>query len=139
MVKAWLSFCYDLSLNRNHQRKAQIMADQIHKRFSDSQIKALIESYLNKEIELSYILSILGIGRSRFFEILKTYRQNPQTFSIDYYRKSINRKISINNLELAVSGVPIRAYTSLRIVPDKQSGFSEVRFWYDDKLVGVRG
>jgi hypothetical protein len=94
MVKVWLSFCYDLSLNRNHQRKAQIMADQIHKRFSDSQITALIESYLNKEIELSYILSILGIGRSRFFEILKTYRQNPQAFSIDYHRKSINRKIS---------------------------------------------
>ena len=94
MVKVWLSFCYDLSLNRNHQRKAQIMADQIHKRFSDSQIKALIESYLNKEIELSYILSILGIGRSRFFEILKTYRQNPKAFSIDYNRKSINRKIS---------------------------------------------
>ena len=48
------------------------------------------------------------------------------------------RKISINNLELAVSGVPIRAYTSLRIVPDKQSGLSEIRFWHDDKLVGVQ-
>jgi len=48
------------------------MADQLHKRFSDSQVKSLLESYTKKEIELSYILSILGIGRSRFFEILKS-------------------------------------------------------------------
>jgi hypothetical protein len=70
------------------------MADQLHKKFSSAQTKSLIESYLRKEIELSYILSILGIGRSRFFEILKTYRQNPSTFSIEYARNKTNNKIS---------------------------------------------
>lgn len=69
------------------------MADQLHKKFSSSQIKSLLERYLKKEIELSYVLSILGIGRSRFFEILKSYRQNPGTFSIEYARSSPNRKI----------------------------------------------
>lgn len=69
------------------------MADQLHKKFSSDQIKSLIESYIRKEIELSYILSILGIGRSRFFEILKNYRQNSQTFSIEYARNCPNRKI----------------------------------------------
>lgn len=62
------------------------MTDQLHKKFSSNQIKSPIESYIRKEIELSYILSILGIGRSRFFEILKNYRQNSQTFSIEYAR-----------------------------------------------------
>jgi len=47
------------------------MADQLHKRFSDSQVKALLERYMKKEIELPYILSILKIGRSRFFESLQ--------------------------------------------------------------------
>jgi hypothetical protein len=70
------------------------MTNQIHKRFSNTQIKSLIESYQKKEIELSYILSILGIGRSRFFEILKSYRQNPSSFSIEYARNSPNRKLS---------------------------------------------
>ena len=70
------------------------MADQLHRRFSSSQAKALLERYIRKEIELSYILSILKIGRSRFFEILKIYRKNPLSFSIDYQRESINRKIS---------------------------------------------
>lgn len=48
------------------------------------------------------------------------------------------RKISINNLELNVSGVPIRERVSLRIVPDKKSGLAKIRFWYNDKLVGVQ-
>jgi len=69
------------------------MADQLHKKFSSTQVKSLLESYIRKEIELSYILSILGIGRSRFFEILKIYRQKPDAFSIDYQRESVNRKI----------------------------------------------
>lgn len=70
------------------------MADQIHKKFSSTQVKSLIESYIAKEIELSYILSILGIGRSRFFALLKKYRQNPACFSIEYARNTPNRKIS---------------------------------------------
>jgi len=48
------------------------------------------------------------------------------------------RKISINNLKLNVSGVPIRERVYLRIVPDKKSGLAEIRFWYNDKLVGIQ-
>jgi len=70
------------------------MSDQLHKKFSSLQVKSLIESYIRKEIELSYILSILGIGRSRFFEILKNYRQNPSTFSVEYARNKTNNKIA---------------------------------------------
>ena len=69
------------------------MADQIHKKFSSSQVKSLIESYIAKEIKLSYILSILGINRSRFFTLLKNYRQNPSSFSVEYARNTPNRKI----------------------------------------------
>jgi len=48
------------------------------------------------------------------------------------------RKISISNTELSVSGVPLRERVFLRIVPDKKSGLAEVRFWYNDKLVGIQ-
>ena len=44
----------------------------------------------------------------------------------------------INKLELKVSGVPIREKVQLRIVPDKKSGMAEIRFWYDNKLVGIQ-
>jgi len=70
------------------------MAGQLHKRFNNNQIKSLIESYIKKEIEIDYLLSILKIGRSRFFEILKSYRQNRCSFSIEYSRNKPNNKIS---------------------------------------------
>jgi len=69
------------------------MADQLHKRFSDNQVKSLLESYTKKEIELSYVLSILGIGRSRFFDILKNYKKDKTNFTIDYSRKKPNNRI----------------------------------------------
>ncbi len=46
------------------------------------------------------------------------------------------RKISINNLELRVSGAPLQGRIQIRIIPDKESGLSEVRFWHEGELLG---
>ena len=56
------------------------------------------------------------------------------------------RKVSINNLELKVPGAPLHDLSAcvhaqaekiqLRIIPDKESGLSEVRFWHEDKFLG---
>ena len=48
---------------------------------------------MDKEIKIEYILSIFGIKRSRFFELLNRYKKDPDNFSIQYNRKTINRKI----------------------------------------------
>jgi len=69
------------------------MAKQLHKRFATNQVKSLLEKHEAKEIELSYILNILGISRRRFFKILKSYREDKNNFSIDYKRNNSNNKI----------------------------------------------
>jgi len=46
------------------------------------------------------------------------------------------RKISINNLELKVPGAPLHESIQLRIIPDRESGVSEVRFWHRDEFLG---
>jgi hypothetical protein len=66
---------------------------QIHKRFTDDQVKDLIERYLLKKIERKYIQEILNIGKARFFELLQQYRINPGKFSIQYVRKTQTRTI----------------------------------------------
>ena len=66
---------------------------QIHKEFIDSQVKELIERYLKNEIERKYIQEVLGIGKTRFFALIKDYRKNPNEFSIQYRRKIKTRKI----------------------------------------------
>ena len=69
------------------------MSKQLHKNFTDDQVKSLFEKYSKGEIKLNYILQILRIKRSRFFELLTKYRNDPDNFSIQYERKTINRKI----------------------------------------------
>ena len=68
------------------------MSKQLHKNFTDEQVK-LLKSYVDKEIKLDYILQMLKIKRRRFFELLAKYRKDPDSFSIQYERKTINRKI----------------------------------------------
>lgn len=69
------------------------MSNQLHKNFTDGQIKSLLKSYLDKKIKISYILQMLRIKRRRFFELLAKYRKDPDSFSIQYNRKTINRKV----------------------------------------------
>jgi len=67
------------------------MTDHIHKKFTTEQIKDLLERYIQKEIERKYIQEILGVKKRRFFDLLKDYRNNPNGFSINYFRKSPKR------------------------------------------------
>jgi hypothetical protein len=67
---------------------------QLHKEFTDVQVKELIERYLKNEIERKYIQEVLGIGKTRFFALLEKYRKNPNKFSIRYTRNTKTRKIS---------------------------------------------
>ena len=65
----------------------------IHKKFTNEQVKELLQRYLNKEVERKYLQSILGIGKARFFELVRAYRQSPDQFSVQYARSSPTRSI----------------------------------------------
>jgi hypothetical protein len=64
---------------------------QLHKRFSDEQILSLLHSYDQGLLTLHEALKLLGISRSRFFDVLKAYRAGPSTFSIAYQRQAKGR------------------------------------------------
>lgn len=70
------------------------MAKQLHITFRNQRVRFLLQSYINEEVELSYLLDILKIGRRRFFVLLKEYRSNPSEFSIAYKRSRKTRMIS---------------------------------------------
>jgi len=69
------------------------MTEQLHKRFTDEQVKALFKRYIDREIQVHYMLEILGIKRRRFFELVKKYREDPEGFSIHIARNNKGRKI----------------------------------------------
>ena len=57
------------------------MSKQLHKNFTNGQVKSLLKSFLDKKIKINYILQMLSIKRSRFFELLAKYRKDPDSFS----------------------------------------------------------
>jgi hypothetical protein len=61
---------------------------QLHKRFATEQVKELLGKYENGNIEREALEKVLGIGRAHFFRLLKEYRNDKNSFSIDYKRKS---------------------------------------------------
>ncbi len=58
------------------------MPQQLHKRLSEEQVKAILESYLAGEITVASVLENLKLKRSRFFLLLKAYKENPDNFTI---------------------------------------------------------
>jgi len=69
------------------------MTEQLHKRFSAEEVKALFQKYLHEGTELVYILKTLQIAKRRFFQLLKKYKRDPNNFSLKYKRKSATRRI----------------------------------------------
>jgi hypothetical protein len=64
---------------------------QVHKRFTVEQVKVLMESYVQGTIGRAELEEVLQINKTRFFALLKEYRQDPEKFTIAYERQSRTR------------------------------------------------
>lgn len=69
------------------------MAKQLHKRFTDDQVKLLLDLYINKTITLQQALQQLECRESRFFELLRRYRESPKDFTIAYARNEPQHRL----------------------------------------------
>jgi hypothetical protein len=109
---------------------------QMHKKFTDEQVKNLLERYLKKEIERTYIQEMLGIGKSRLFALLKNYRKNPQPFSITYQRttkpklgneaeEAIIKELMIEKRLIEHHDVPIRKYNYSYVKDRLESAYQQ--------------
>lgn len=63
----------------------------LHRRFTDDQIKVLLNGYCQGLLGRGEIQEILDVGKTRFFALLKEYRQDPETFSVAYERHTPGR------------------------------------------------
>ena len=75
----------------------------------------------------------------REFRIIPPFLSTKDIFCLRIERMvNSYRKVSINNLELKVPSAPLHENIQLRIVPDRESGVSEVRFWHKDNFLGMQ-
>ncbi|MBI4803562.1 MAG: hypothetical protein HY796_13670 [Elusimicrobia bacterium] len=93
---------------------------QLHKRFTDRQVKEILRRYLQDEITRAYVQKILKIGKTRLFALIKLYRQNPDSFSLQYERqgrsiaptiqKNIFKELAIEKKLIHNKDVPLHSY-----------------------------
>jgi len=106
---------------------------QVHKRFTADQVKELLERYSNNEIERKYIQQILGIKKSRFFMLLKQFKENPQHFRTRYQRTTPPRIISAEIEQNILKELTIEK----KIIQDKEIPLKSYNYSYiRDRLKG---
>jgi hypothetical protein len=64
---------------------------QIHKRFTTEQIRALLQQYDSGHMTRKEVEEMLDIGKTRFFALLGDYRQDASAFSVAYARTTHSR------------------------------------------------
>ena len=74
------------------------MGKQLHKRFTVEEVKTVFERYLSRETGVQQSLALLKTSRRRFFELMKSYRETPDSFSMKYKRKGVSRQIDPDRL-----------------------------------------
>lgn len=95
---------------------------QLHKKFNDCQVKDLMTRYLQKKIERKDLQKVLGIKKTRFFALIKRLKEDPENFSVSYFRsmptRTISKDIETNIIKelntekdlIKAKDVPIRCY-----------------------------
>ena len=70
------------------------MPKQLHKRFTTSQVKAVLEKYVSKEIGAKDAIAYLELGRTHFYNLVRDYQKDPIGFSIAYVRSTPTRLLN---------------------------------------------
>lgn len=69
------------------------MSPQLHKRLSDDQVKAILSKYTNKDLTAKEAIQYLEVSRSRFYQLIGEYQDNPRGFSVRYARTKPTRTL----------------------------------------------
>ena len=106
------------------------------KRYNEHQVHSI-----TKEIPVIRLEKAIREGKSLFrpFKVPSPYESTKDIFCIREERTTdAYRKVSIDGVELRVSGVDPYEKVELRMIPDEETGLTEIRFWHKGKLVGTQ-
>lgn len=104
----------------------------IHKRLQDGQIATVLQQYCQKQCTIDDVLNLLGLRRSRFFDLLRRYRQNPKSFSISYQRETPKRLTKPTEQAIHHALLEEKALIDNPVLPITTYNYSAIR----DRLEG---
>ena len=108
---------------------------QLHKRFTTDQVKEILQRYLSHEIDRSYVQEILRIGKTRLFALIKSLKNDPDTFSLQYERqgrsiepiieKNIFKELALEKELIQNKDIPLNTYNYSYIQKRLQTAYDQ--------------
>ena len=94
---------------------------QIHKTFTDEQVKQLMQRYVSQQVDRKHLQKLFDVKERRFFDLLKKYKEDPQNFTIQYHRnanpkipqateKNIIKELKTEQKIIQNPNVPLKTY-----------------------------
>jgi hypothetical protein len=118
-------------------RKKEDIMGQLHKRFRVEQVKVLLQSYIQHKIGRTEVEEILQINKTRFFAILKEYRQDPEKFSITYARRTPARLPAEAEAAIAKELLREKALVENPALPISSYNYTAIRDRLEKQGIGV--
>jgi len=100
---------------------------QLHRRFTDDQVKVLLSGYCQGLLRRAEIQEMLDIGKTRFFALLKEYRADPETFSVAYERDTPGRLPTATEMEIERELLREKAIVEDKRLPISGYNYSALR------------
>ena len=100
---------------------------QLHKRFTDEQVKVLLNGYCQGLLARAEIQEMLDIGKTRFFALLKEYRKDPKAFSVAYERHTPGRLSAAVEMEIERELLREKAIVEDKRLPISGYNYSALR------------
>ena len=101
--------------------------DQLHKRFSNEQIKVLFRGYCQGLLSRAELQDMLEIGKTRFFVLLKQYREDPDGFTVSYDRATAARLSATAEAEIRKALLQEKALVDDKQLPISCYNYSALR------------
>lgn len=90
---------------------------QLHKRFTNEQVKLLLEGYVQGRVSRSEVEGILEINKPRFFALMKDYRRSPARLSSEVEeaitRELLREKALVDNPNCQLEVITTQPYVTV--------------------------
>ena len=100
---------------------------QLHRRFTDDQVKVLLSGYCQGLLQRAEIQEMLDIGKTRFFALLKEYRADAEAFSVAYERETPGRLPAATEMEIERELLREKAIVEDKRLPISGYNYSALR------------
>lgn len=110
---------------------------QLHKRFSDEQVRFLLQAYCKGKLDRAAVEATLEIGKTRFFALLKEYRQDPTRLSLTYERATPRRLASTTEEAIREELVAEKGLIDDPTLPIATYNYSAIRDRLEERQIQV--